>query len=393
MSQIEKLLKLFLVALILSLPLGQFSRIPFGGQDMGIYACDVLASLVVICGLTYLLGVKKSLRVNLPIILGFGFVAWALVTFIFNLEGVGVGNEFVSFSYWIRLAVAFLVLLVIWNLKKLSPEIVKDLPNWFVVSGIILAMAGFVQLLVFPDFGKLDPSLGWDPHYFRLNSTFFDPNFTGAFLVICLAVLGQMKIRSKISYLSFTILLLAIILTFSRSAWLMLAIVVFIYGLFKSRLTLLLAILLAFSAYFAVPRIQTRLSGVTDPADSATYRLISWRQGLTISSQNLLTGVGFNNLRYAKEASEFYDYRPGLSTHSGAGFDSSLLVVLATTGVLGLAIFLSFYLTIFIQLLMSRRLLIWGVLIALLVGSNFINSLFYAPILVLEMLILGLFVD
>ena len=89
-------------------------------------------------------------------------------------------------------------------------------------------------------------------------------------------------------------------LTFSRSTWAMVAVMVFIYGVFKSRKILLLSLVLGFLAYFAVPRVQTRISGITDPADSAQFRLVSWKNTLEIAKDNLFLGVGVNSFRYAQ---------------------------------------------------------------------------------------------
>jgi len=398
----EKFLKLLLILLILSSPLGQLGRLPIGDSSTGIYVSDILLGFFNIAALLYFLVIRRRLQVNMVTLLGFAFLVWALVTWLLGTSVLSGTQSLISVFYLVRLFLVVLFFALVWSLKKLSPAVTSSLTNWLVFSGWILAIAGFVQLVIFPDFGRLDPALGWDPHYFRLNSTFFDPNFTGAYLVICFSlVLSKIKKQTWFWYLVALTLIVAIVLTFSRSAWLMLAIVIFIYGLFESRLVLLVSLLVAFGAYFAVPRVQTRLSGITDPADSAQFRLISWRQGLILSSKNRITGVGFNSLRYAREASEFYEYRPGLSTHSGAGFDSSLLTVLATTGIPGLLLFLLFLGSIFIGIMRGTvgnekkyfQLLVASQFLALLVESNFINSLFYAPIMVLEFSILGLFVD
>lgn len=402
MSQVlfmlAKFIKLLLFLLIFSIPLGQFGRVPGLDPTIGIYLSDLVLGLFVFAAFIYLL-VKRGFKFYLPISLLVVFTIWALATLVL---GAGVLNwpQFaISSLYWVRLLLFTIFFIEIYSLRKISPDITNDLMLWIVASGVILAIIGFVQLIAFPDFGRLDPSLGWDPHLNRLNSSFFDPNFTGAYLVLCAALLVGITNNEKrgtrfkivIRYSLIAILLTAIFLTFSRSAWLMLAIVVFIYGLFKARWLLLISILVAFGAYFAVPRVQTRLAGITDPADSAQFRIASWQEGFKLSSSNLLTGVGFNSLRYAKDASEFYDYRPDLSLHSGAGFDSSLLVVLATTGIPGLLIFAAFYLSGLARA--QRTVLIAAVLAALLVESNFINSLFYAPIMTVEAAILGLFVD
>ena len=217
----------------------------------------------------------------------------------------------------------------------------------FVVSGVVLAFLGVIQLIILPDFTTLDPDLGWDPHKNRLASTFFDPNFVGAYCVLCLTLLfdkfysvnkksSKFEIRDVVFFL---ILLIALVLTFSRSAWGMFGVVVLIYGLFKSRVLLISAFFVAFLAYFAVPRVQTRLSGITDPADSASLRLDSWGNTVKIIKDNFWIGTGFNTYRYVQRDYGFLT-PDNENVHSGAGSDSSLLFVFATTGVFGFLVYL-----------------------------------------------------
>jgi O-antigen ligase len=157
----------------------------------------------------------------------------------------------------------------------------------------------------------------------------------------------------------------------------MFAVIVLIYGLLKNRLLLLTAILIAFLAYFAVPRIQTRLSGVTDPADSAAFRIISWNNALTIFKDNSLIGIGFNTYRYVQKDYEFIDDSPS-SINSGAGADSSLLLVLATTGIIGTILFLTSFA---FALKENKETVTLAVMGSLLVHSLFVNSVFYPQIM------------
>jgi len=163
----------------------------------------------------------------------------------------------------------------------------------------------------------------------------------------------------------------------------MLAVVIFIFGLFKQRRLLLLGLLLAFLAYFLVPRVQTRLVGITDPADSARFRLVSWKNAIQISRDNMLTGVGFNAYRYAQKDYNFLT-ADNISSRSGAGADSSLLFVLATTGIFGALTFVSALAFPFLDSVVFKRkygLVIASLLPALMLESLFLNSLFYPQIM------------
>src|SRR5690606_21076162 len=99
----------------------------------------------------------------------------------------------------------------------------------------------------------------------------------------------------------FFIILVAIILTFSRSAWLGLAVTVFVVGLIKYKWVIPLAILAIFLVYYAVPRVQTRISGITDPSDSFYFRYVSWSETFEVIKTNPLVGYGFNTYRYIRQ--------------------------------------------------------------------------------------------
>jgi len=147
---------------------------------------------------------------------------------------------------------------------------------------------------------------------------------------------------------------------------------------------------LVFLAYFAVPRIQTRIAGSTDPADSAYFRFISWQNAIEIFKDNPISGVGFNSYRYAQLDYGFVTLDT-LGGHSGAGSDSSLLLVLATTGIIGFGTFLTGLLLPFVLFVKSKEFAFYTVtFLGLMVHALFVNSLFFSQITVLWMLFLVL---
>jgi hypothetical protein len=161
------------------------------------------------------------------------------------------------------------------------------------------------------------------------------------------------------------------------------AIAILVFGLMKKRQLLFYGLLLSFLAYFLVPRVQTRIAGITDPADSARFRIVSWKNALEISSDNLFLGIGFNAYRYIQKDYGFLT-PDDVSSRSGAGSDSSLLFVLATTGIIGLSLYVSGFMYPFLDSVFSKRknrLLMVTIISALFLESLFINSLFYPQIM------------
>ncbi len=398
-----KLTRLLLYLLLLTLPLGQLGRIPVGGENVNLYLPDVLIPLIIFVWLGYALGIRKKL--DLPPLSNFIFLFSfiALISLINGKRFIGMGEFLVSAMYFVRWALYAGIYFVVYDLMrgiKGLKGIKATTTKLLIFSGVVLALAGFVQLVVLPDFTKLDPSLGWDPHRNRLASTFFDPNFVGAYLVLTLTLLFSEVLYKGIKGLkgiklgmAIAIVFVALILTFSRSAWLMFAVSMGVMGVLKSRKLLILALVAFLAAYALVPRVQTRVAGGVDPDDSASARIVSWKDTLEIVKEHPLIGVGFNAFRYAQARYGFFDFKDPLGGRAGAGSDSSLLLVLATTGVVGLAAFLlmGFKALWPIWLNFSNptppcrqagSLAVLASFAGLLAESNFINSLFYPWIMV-----------
>ncbi len=408
-----KLVRLLLYLLLLTIPLGQLGRIPVGGEHVNLYLPDVLIPLLIFVWLGYALAVRKKLELP-PLsnyIFLFGFVA--LISLINGKRFIGMGELIVSAMYLIRWIMYVGIYFVVWDVvreeKPARHDFVKAksggggrrkeqrITNFLIFSGVVLAVAGFVQLAVLPDFTKLDPEMGWDPHKNRLASTFLDPNFTGAYLVLTLTLILSRILYGPPSSASGglrvvfggAVVFVALILTFSRSAWLMFAVVMGVMGVLKSRKLLILALIAFLSAYALVPRVQTRIAGGVDPDDSARARIASWKDTLEIVQDHPVIGVGFNAFRYAQARYGFFDFREPLGGRAGAGSDSSLMLVLAATGAVGLFAFLLLGFKALWPLAPFSGGKKCGVNLTVLAGfagllaeSNFINSLFYPWIMI-----------
>ena len=391
----------FYITLFL-LSLNQLSVLSKSG-GVSVYLFDISVILFSLFGTCYFLILKKSFKIPRYAYFYIIFLLPAGISLFLSSVELPTGKILTGFFYLLRYFSYLLSGVVVYNMvdKRLLSK--KRIEDAFILSGIFIAIAGFIQLILLPDFTILDPSLGWDPHKNRLASTFFDPNFVGAYFVICLAVLLERIFPDKgtkgssktgfYTYFCLIVILIGLILTFSRSAWGMMGIVVLAYGVFRSKVLLLVAFFTAFLAYFAIPRVQTRISGTTDPADSASLRIVSWGNTVRIIKDNIWTGVGFNTYRYAQEKYGFLTPDQD-EIHSGAGSDSSLLLVFATTGILGFLIYFVAFLFPIIDSLKKRYLgwlVILSILISLLIESQFINSLFYPQIMFILFPILFIF--
>ena len=74
-----------------------------------------------------------------------------------------------------------------------------------------------------------------------------------------------------------------------------------------------------------LPRVSSGEGVKLERMSTVWARIASWKKAWEIFSDNPIIGVGFNTYRYAQKASP--------ESHAGAGSDSSILLVMATTGI------------------------------------------------------------
>ncbi len=315
------------------------------------------------------------------------FNAWALVTLIFSLNFFSISEVISGAMFWVRwVGYSGLLYVVLLRLKKEEKEKAFYL---LIISSFVIAILGFIQFVIYKDLSFLAP-LGWDPHQNRIVSTFLDPNFLAGFLVLssCLVLAKLEKKMDKRKQLfllvSLGAFILAIVLTFSRSGYLSLLVAVLLFSALRLKWISFLVIMVLILSLVMIPKVGERLRGAFEFDETSQARVLSWSNAWTIASENPLVGVGFNNYRYAQLKSDLID-EAGFESHSATGSDSSLLLVLATTGFMGLFLFLMFYLNIAREFLKKnkRAVGLTGVImiVSLFAHTQFVNSIFYPSIL------------
>src|SRR3989344_3275152 len=201
------------VGAIMANVLGELGKFPFGGNN-SIGVIDVLVSLTVGFLVVWQVVIQKKIVLPREFKILIGFWVISLISLI--LSGRIYGG-----LYLVRFMLYSSLFWVGFNLIKSKVITVDNLFSKIILSGVILSILGFIQLLVFPNLAFLE-IFGFDPHQNRVVSTFLDPNFLGCFLSICFLVsLYQFfENKQKIFLLGATIFLLTIFFTFSRSAYL-----------------------------------------------------------------------------------------------------------------------------------------------------------------------------
>jgi len=386
-------LKFAFLAFLISLSLGQLGRIPLPQKEIGLYVPDILLTLIILGYFFSLFKSRKSFpRISLfrPIT---SFILISFISLVLSLRLFGNKEIFIGGLYFIRwIAYAFVYFLSFGIARVFGKEsVIKVL----VLTGTILALVGFLQLLVFPDFSFMT-SLGWDPHYYRLLSTFFDPNFCGGFFVLVLSLLVSLYLfqpRRILLFLSMVVYL-ALLLTYSRSSYFAFLLSMLVIGVLKEKKVFLIALLVFAVSFQLNPRVKTRVEGAITVDESASHRRTSWENAWVVIKKHPLFGVGFNNYRYGQLRYGLVDPE-SLGGHAGAGVDSSFLFVWATTGIFGLLVYLWLLgKAAFLSYLKANKdplsLAFLSSIFGLLFHSQFVNSLFFPPIMAYLWTFLGL---
>lgn len=363
----EKLIFIYLAIF----PLGQLIRIDTQvfGINITIHPTDLVVGVSLVL---FILGFIKKTGLFNQIA---SFLAVASFSLIFSLTFFGLENVFVGSLYLLRLFGYSTLFLLAWNIAVKKKQ-KKSLFSSLILVSLFTGIFGWIQYFWYSDlrFLKL---LGWDDHHFRLVGTFLDPGFTSIILVLgFLATFVSFVSRKDKKVIPILVFfLVTIAFTYARAAYLALFAGLFVVFRLKRGIKRFFWIVFAFLILiFLLPRPAgegvklERLHSVYD-------KIENYSQTIEIIKKHPLFGVGFNNICAARVR---YLGDLGDGSHSCSGSDSSLLFVLATTGVVGLLI----YLNLATQLLGSLSRDTFGKAflacsVALFVHSFFVNSLFY----------------
>ena len=355
MGTAKKAINQTLVFLILLVfPLGQLTRLEFYWNDWLV----VFHLLDLLVGLTVLLNLKTLMR-SRHFKSFFWLGVYLAISFAVSYFVFGFSNYLRGFFYLVRLLSQLSFFLIL----KESALVGRFLERFWVMALLVAAFLGWYQFLTIPDLRFL-ADFGWDDHYYRLAGAFLDPGFAG--LVMALSAVYFLAKKKWFLSVFFAVTTL---FTYSRASMVALLaglIFVLLRGRQLKRLLVIVGVL------FLLVGLLPNRGGEGNNLKrtfSVVSRLINYSEAARIFSQSPLLGIGYNN--YCEGKAVFLE-ATDTASHSCSGADSSLLFLLATTGVVGV-------------LLMGKSLQafwvdspsIWPLLVVLVVHSFFQNSFFY----------------
>ncbi|HKZ34639.1 MAG TPA: O-antigen ligase family protein [Patescibacteria group bacterium] len=366
-------------------PFGQLLRIQTPFSSVPFFVPDLFVLLFSLSGL--LLFRKKHLKVP-GLLPGMGFFLVAFVSLGFSLQVFSMNQVTIGSLYLLRFIAYFLMYPTVIILLQNGLLRTRTLSLFLFFSAVGFLFSVGIQMFFAADFRSM-VQYGWDPHIGRVLGSFFDPNYAGGFLVFLqlffLSFFWEEK-KKAVRILMLILLLVSYICffyAFSRSSYLMYLMSFLVVGLVRSWKVLLVAVTVFLLSLQIVPRSSERIVGAVERDVTSVARTNSWERGLLFVSERPILGWGFNMTRYTHQK---YGYEEIAASHGGSGIDSSLLFVLVTTGVFGLALYTFVWVEVVEGVFREVKNSPFAVaalagVIGLFLHSLFVNSLFYPEII------------
>jgi len=268
------------------------------------------------------------------------FLMLTIFSQIFFIARNGITNSIIGNLYLLRLTCYTAMFIVIWNFCLENKKVIDRIFDYLIVVSFFIAIFGWFQYLIYPDLRNLI-FLGWDDHLFRIAGTLIDPTFTAILLVfgVILSLIKYQKTKRSIYALLLVPILLALYFTYSRSGYLSLIAGVLTYLFIKKKIKIsFILIPLFLLGIIFLPRPSSE--GVhLERTFSIKAKVENYYETADIFLKNPIFGVGYNNLCWARNN---YLNDLNINSHSCSGSDSGVLLLLATTGVVGFLIFVTF---------------------------------------------------
>jgi len=322
--------------------LGQIGRLSFFGQQVNIYAYEISTFLLLIVLFwQYRFKPFSFFKTKLRIAVLFFLILF--LSLVFNSSKFTLFENAVGFLYSTRIlfyALYFLYLSYhVYKKRKATQLLIQ---GFYIFSGVTIATT-LIQYFLYPDLMNLR-YLGWDPHYYRAFGLFLDTFISGAIYGLIFLFFyfenKKLKLNRLHKFIFMTTYLVFIFLTYARSLYIAFVITIFFALLKRKKLKLILLIVVLFFGLLTFLPKQKGEGVNLGRVYSIYSRLGDYQTAGKIWLKKPFLGWGYNRIRYVKKQLNIISEKDSDITHAGASFHSSFLIILVTTGILGLLIFI-----------------------------------------------------
>lgn len=300
----------------------------------------IVLALVLLCAGTLMLKAfadtsfkLKYFKTNTWILAFILVVAFCAFTSVSRAESLKIG----------MLTIAFILFYFVWINTVSTKEQMKFYLSIFVMAGTIAALYGLYQYF----FGDIYSQEWLDGNMFeeikmRVYSTFSNPNVFGEYLLLVIPFSVALFIDTKgwfgkLFWLgNFGVLMLALVLTFSRGCWLGIIFSLFLLAVLIDKRLIWAGVAALILLPFVLPEsILSRFTSIGNMADTSTsYRVYIWLGTIAMLKDYFLSGVGLGttsfNLVYP-----LYAYNDIVAPHS----HSLYLQLFVEYGIVGFIVF------------------------------------------------------
>ncbi len=277
--------------------------------------------------------------------LGFSALGFLLMTVLCTLwAGNKAGNLRVALFFWTGFLLAYLT-----AAQFRSRDERRTAAAILYITLLVISLYGLRNYLT----GTESSDVPIDGEmYRRLGATLEHGINCGEFLAMALpiALVWALTARTRARRIALTVPLLlpcaAILLTYARTGWIMLALALAVLLWYKKKILLLPAAALGIGALFLLPEsIQARFLSMLDISNaSASGRFVLWGECFALWKEKWLLGIGLGPenfyAAYAPYATGLLDFQP---PHSNMLY----LEMFLSTGILGGLLFCGFFFGIF----------------------------------------------
>jgi hypothetical protein len=372
-------MNLLIALFFLALCVGQLGAIQVL-SGLFIYFHDIVAVFLILATAVKVLRTKKFKKGIFLFPIG-SFIALSSFSLLMNIGRLPWPDVWGGSLYLVRWILYASLYFVVLNTS--TP---KYWTKMLCIFGCVFSFLGLLQFVLYPQLANLS-YLGWDPHYYRLFSTILDPNFAsliiGLTIILSTAYWHVWPLWATVAING--TLLTALVLTYSRSGFLSFVVSGIAYMFLTKRYKMVI-LFGAFVALFAfIPRSPLDVTSMFRKTSSLA-RVHNLQVSWELAMRSPVIGFGFNTIK-SLQLKPMGTEAPTIMSRAGAGIDNSFLFLLATVGFAGAAIYCWLvYRMISVGNLVTRKkkdgktmaIVLISTLVAVVIHSNFNNSLFYA---------------
>lgn len=305
----------------------------------------ILAGLILVTTVSYLIKLVCGKRILRFELLDLAVVLFWLLLYFSGVISAGGSEGYPEVLLSCALMLGYFLAVNLLRTERWLNRCVLALTS----SGTVVAIIGVFQYA----FGTIDMAAWLDTSYFydidrRAVSLFENPNVLGAYLIIVLpfalycATRAYGAKKKLLIRISIALILICLVLTWSRGAWIAALVEILIFSLLYSKKTTRFLVLLCACIpvlSFLIPQtVIRRFTSIGSLADSSSmYRLYTWKGTWRSIQEYWLGGVGYGNTAYEQIYPQFAYAGIEAAEHSHNLF----LQIWFGMGIGGLVIFLA----------------------------------------------------